>query len=167
MVLPFTTPGPPDTIMCSTRGHPRLNGGGFGLQVNRPDLVLPPCRPHCYWDVLERPSASTVGGSACALRSMTRIRSSAQPAIPSSPVANPYAAVSSAVRDERKQSQMTGTVVIDWTDAPDAMDAAIAARRANLGGFAVRCEPPLEPHRLKRLLEMAAGDIDDASYTAS
>jgi hypothetical protein len=62
---------------------------------------------------------------------------------------------------------MTGTVVIDWTDAPDAMDAAIAARRANLGGFAVRCEPPLEPHRLKRLLEMAAGDIDDASYTAS
>jgi hypothetical protein len=60
--------------------------------------------------------------------------------------------------DEQRKPQ-PGVVVIEWVEAK-GLAPEIADRRAGFGSFAVRCDPGLEPRRLRTLLEMAAADVE-------
>jgi hypothetical protein len=58
-----------------------------------------------------------------------------------------------------QQKPQAGVVVIEWVET-QRPGSEFAERRANFGSFAVRCDPGLEPRRLRTLLEMAAADVD-------
>jgi hypothetical protein len=60
---------------------------------------------------------------------------------------------------DKQQKPRAGVVVIEWFEAKGTAPE-IADRRANFGNFAVRCDPGLEPWRLRTLLEMAAADVE-------